>query len=593
MNTDKLDKNGMSRRKFIGGAVATAAATTVLPGCKFVAGSGSNTIPEPPQFPLDIELYQKSFINWAREVKIAGVWFCAPKTGEDVVTVANWAKDHGYRLRPVGSGHGFAPTLMPRGHSGENVVLIDTHEYMNAIEVNPDDSVKSVRCDAGAYLEDICAELEQYDLGLYHTTAPGGVSIAGVLAMNAHGAAVPKMGESLQPGHSWGTLSNLILSLTAVAWDESTQQYTLKTYQRNQLEIAPLLTSLSRAFITSVTIQVGPNLKIRLLSRTDLTVDELLAKPEHETENSFSNISNEYGTADILYYPFTAENRVWLKTWTVTPEKPESSREVFEPYVLSGGVNMPAWQADALASALRTFPRFVPQYNTASVNGITDLMANEEPDTKINDVWGSAYTTTLYVQPQTPRLTVAAWGVIVARNNVQRALAEWYEYFTELVEEFRSRGLYPYTGPVELRAHGVEKTEDVLMEGAVEPTLSGARAHPDHPDKDTIIWFAINNNVDQPEAQEFNTRLEQWFYSNYASYGLVRPEWTKCYAYTADGDFGGAWTNQEILTEVYPKTWSEGYPEDNNWHTAAAQFKAMDPHGVFSNAHLDKLFPLS
>lgn len=32
----------------------------------FVAGSGSNTIPAPPNFPEGIELFQQGFINWAR-----------------------------------------------------------------------------------------------------------------------------------------------------------------------------------------------------------------------------------------------------------------------------------------------------------------------------------------------------------------------------------------------------------------------------------------------------------------------------------------------------------------------------------------------
>ena len=580
-----------SRRKFLGGAAATAAATTLLPGCKFIAGSGSNTIPEPPEFPAGIELYQQTFVNWARETKISGVWFCSPRNGEEVLEVANWAKDHGYRLRPMGSAHGFAPTLIPRGHSGENVVIVNTHDYMTDIVVNADDDVKSASCGAGAYIEDICAELEKFDLGLYHTTAPGGVSIAGVLAMNAHGAAIPKTGETLQPGHSWGTLSNLVLEITAVAWNEAAGAYELKTYQRTDPEIGPLLTSLARAFITQVKIQVGPNLKIRLQSRVDLTAAEVLAMPENETANSFSNLSHEHGTVDIIYYPFNPDNLVWLKTWTVTPEKPDHAREVFEPYQLSEGSVTPVWQADMLGSTLRTFPRIVPQFNKTSVDALVDMMTNEDPETLINDLWGSAYTNTLYVQPMTPRLTVAAWGLVVARENMQRALGEWYQYFTELLADFQSRHEYPYVGPVEIRAQGLEYTDEVLIPGAVEPTLSGARPHPDHPEKDIIIWFAINNNPDQPLAAEFNTRLEQWFYSNYASYGLIRPEWTKSYAYTADGQYGGAWTNDEILTEVYPATWTEGYPEDNNWHTATAQFNAMDPHGVFSNSHLDKLFP--
>lgn len=594
MSSDQNNQDPqISRRTFMGGALATtAAATTVLPGCKFVAGSGSNTIPEPPNFPAEIELYQQSFINWARETKVAGVWFCSPQTGEDVVTLANWAHANGYRLRPWGSGHGFAPTLLPRGHSGENVVLVNTRDYLDTITVNAEDSIPSVTCGSGAYLEDICAELEQYDLGFYHTTAPGGVSIAGVLAMNAHGAAVPQTGETLQPGHSWGTLSNLVLDITAVVWDETQGQYMLKTFLRDDPAIAPLLTSLGRAFITEVTMQAGPNVKIHLASRTDLTAAEVLALPENETENSFSNLSDQYGTVDVLYYPFNNEKKVWIKTWTVTPEKPEGARETTAPYNLTDGVTMAPVVADILSSTLRTFPKLmVKSYNNLSYNGVVDLMENEDPETQIKSLWGSAYTTTLYVQPLTPRKTVAAWGVIVSRANVQRALGEFYEYFEQLLAEFQDNGKYPYTGPIELRAHGLDTPNDVLMPNAVEPAISGARPHPDHPEKDTIIWYAINNNVDQPGASEFNALLEQFFLTNYQEYGIVRPEWTKGYAYSADGQFGGAWTNDDILLETFPATWREGYPEDNNWDSAAEQFVAMDPYGVFSNSHLDKLFP--
>ncbi|MCG8315546.1 MAG: FAD-binding protein [Pseudomonadales bacterium] len=589
-NNSKDQSISLSRRRFMTAAVATTATATVLPGCKFVAGSGSNTIPEPPNFPAGIELYQQEFINWARETKIAGVWFTAPQTAEDVVTLANWAKDNDYKLRPFGTGHGFAPTLLPRGDDGENVVLINTQEYLNGISVD-DTGVTSATCGAGALIEDICAELENFDLGLYHTTAPGGISIAGALAMNAHGAAVPKTGETLQPGHSWGTLSNLILEITAVVWDATTTQYTLKTFQRDDPAIAPLLTCLARAFVVEVKIQAGPNLKIRNVSRADLLVSELLAYPEDANENSFISLSDEFGTVDVLFYPFNPAKTAWVKTWTVTPEKPENSREVTGPYNFSTG-DIPPWTADVLSSGLRTFPALVvPAYNKQSGTAIADLLTNEDPDTKINDLWGSAYCSTLYVTPLTPRKTVAAWGVIVSRENVQRALAEFYSYFEELIAEFKAKRKYPYTGPVELRAHGLDRPEDVLIPNAVEPTFSGARPHPDHPEKDTVIWYAINNNVDQPEAAEFNARLEQFFLTNYQDYGIVRPEWTKGYAYSADGQFGGAWTNDEILLEQFPATWRDGYSVDNNWDTGVAQLNAMDPHRIFTNDHLDRLFP--
>ena len=74
------------------------------------------------------------------------------------------------------------PTLLPRGDSGENVLLVHTHDFLNQITVNAGDSIQSVTAGAGAHIDDICRALEAYDLGLYHTTAPGGVTIAGALA---------------------------------------------------------------------------------------------------------------------------------------------------------------------------------------------------------------------------------------------------------------------------------------------------------------------------------------------------------------------------------------------------------------------------
>lgn len=338
---------------------------------------------------------------------------------------------------------------------------------------------------------------------------------------------------------------------------------------------------------------MGPNLKIRNTSRIDLTMDELMAAPGSETENSFGNLSKKLGTIDVLYYPFNDENVAWVKSWTVIPEKPANSREVTEPYALmEGSPDIPTFVADLLAANQRNNPaKNVPPYSQQSVEGVAKIIANNDPETKFNDIWGSAYTTTMYVKPMTPRNTVAAWGVIVARENMQRALSEFYAYFRSLIQSFADRGLYPYAGPVELRAHGLDHSEEVLIPNAVEPTLSGARPLPGQPDKDTIIWYAINNTVDLPHASEFNAELEKWFLTNYQSYGVVRPEWTKAYAYTADGAKGGAWTNDEILQSTFPDTWRNGYARDNNWDSAVKQLNSLDPNRVFTNDFLDKLFP--
>jgi FAD/FMN-containing dehydrogenase len=48
--------------------------------------------------------------------------------------------------------------------------------------------------------------------------APGDITVGGMLAINAHGSAIPGTGETRQPGQTYGSLSNPILSLTTVVW---------------------------------------------------------------------------------------------------------------------------------------------------------------------------------------------------------------------------------------------------------------------------------------------------------------------------------------------------------------------------------------
>ena len=586
---------GHSRRHFLKSSAATAAVAAtgaLVPGQKILAGSWLASMEPPPDLPEGLEIYQQAYINWAREIQVADVWFCSPRDAGELVTLTNWAYRHHYTLRPFGSGHGFAPTILDRRARNERVMLVNTSEYLNQVTVNAEGEVQSATAGAGATLEAICRACETYGLGLYHTPAPGGVSIAGVLAMNAHGAALPAEGEQLQPGHSWGTLSNLVLELTAVVWEPALAQYVLRTYRRDDPAIGPLLTCLARILVVEVKLQVGPNLKMRCVSRVDFRLDELLALPGQQNDNSFANLTRRYGTVDVLFYPFNEQRIAWTKFWTVTPEKPASSREVTEPYNYQPpGSETPVQEADAQAAQLRQNPQAVPQYNQSSVDSMAGLIRIQDPQIQINDLWGSAYCTTLYVRPQTPRHTVAAWGVVINRRDLQRALGEFYQYFMALLRGFEAQGLYPYTGPVELRAHGLDRPEDVLLPNAVEPTLSGARPLPDDPDKDTIVWFAINNNVDQPLAGEFNYRLEQWFLRNYRDYGVVRPEWTKCYAYSRFDRDGGAWENDHVLLKTFPDTFRRGYPAGATWDDAVAQLNALDPNRVFTNRYLDKLFP--
>jgi len=581
---------GLTRRTFISG-VAGAAALTLMPGERLYAGSGKNTIPVPPNFPAGIPLYQQTYTNWAQEISVADVWTCSPATPADVVTLANWGYTNGFRLRPLGSAHGFAPTILQRGSTGANFLLVNTMDSLTALTINTGGSPASVTAQAGVTVQQICEACEPYGLGFLHTPAPGDVTIAGSLAMNVHGAAFPSSNVALQPGHSYGTFSNLVLSLTAVIWNASTGSFALKTFQRSDSAIGPLLTHVSRAFVTEATLQMGPNLKLRCHSRVDIDMPTLFANPAVAGSNSFGALVNQYGSTELLWYPFV-QTTGWVKTWEVAPTKPSTSREVTTPYNYPETV--PLDQADQIAAYLRTYPSTVPQFNQQSAAATQQMMtpvAGDE-DTQVYDLWGSAYCSTLYVQPETLRLTTAAWGVVLNHSNIQRAIYEFYLYLTNTLTALGGAGMYPYVGPVDIRGHGIESSSDVLISNAVQPYLSGARPLPDHSSYDVILWFAVNNNVDQPGAASFNTNLESWFLLNYSTYGIVRPEWTKTYAYTATGAYGGGWTNTTLLTKTYPGTFhNHGYSSNSNWNAALSTLDSYDPHRIFTNPFLDTLMP--
>jgi FAD/FMN-containing dehydrogenase len=559
-----------------------------MPGKRLYAGSGA-TLPTPPNFPSGIAVYQQTYTNWAQETSVSNVWTCSPNVSADVATLANWALANGFRLRPLGSGHGFAPTILPRGSDGAGYVLVNTEDHLNHIAVNPSGPVPSVTAQAGAQLVDIAAACEPYRLGFLHTTAPGDVTIGGGLAMNVHGTALPALGQKLSHGHSFGTLSNLVLSLTAVVWDPGSSSYVLRTFQRKDPAIGPLLTHVARAFVTDVTLQMGPNLKLRCLSVTNIPMPILFAPPALAGAQSYSALVDQAGAVEVIWFPFVQDS-AWIKMWQPAPVMPSTSREVTTPYNYPFSDNMPLATAEATAASLRALPSAVPAFN---VTGVTAQDAALSPLAvpELNDLWGSAYCVTFYVKPTSLRVTTAAWGVLLKRSDIQRALSEFYNYLFTTVTLLEGMGQFPYVGPVEIRAQGLDQASDVLVSGAVEPYLSGARPLPNNPDYNVILWFAVNNNVDQGGAQSFNYNLEQWMLSNYSSYAVVRPEWTKTYAYTTTGAYGGGWSNNQLLTRTFPDTFRAGYSSSSNWDAAVSILNGYDPNRIFSNPYLDTLMP--
>ncbi|MGI8329114.1 cholesterol oxidase substrate-binding domain-containing protein [Actinomadura scrupuli] len=575
----------LSRRGLLAaaGAGALGAAVGWVPAFRISAADAAVTLPTPPGFPSGIPLYQQAYQNWSEEITIEAAWTCAPQNPAEVVTVVNWANANGYRVRPKGKGHGWSPFLVPSGANMDKFLLVDTTQHLTASTIDSSGSPKTVTAQAGITMDSLLVTLEAAGLGLAATPAPGNLTLGGVLAVNAHGSAIPAAGESRPGGMSYGSLSNLIRSLTAVVWDPAQNKYVLKTFQRTDPDIKPFLSHLGRAFITEVTLQVGANQRLRCTSRYDIQVTDVFAAPASAGSNSFAGLLNGCGRIEVIWFPFTTVP--WIKQWYVKPSKPLLSRQVNGPYNYTFANFIDQATSDFLSQVVAGNVSGTPTFE----NGEMAIVGSGLITTGTWDIWGWSKNTLLYVQPTTLRIVEAGYAVVTSRANIQRVVSEFYNKYVATINAFRANGDYPMNGPIEIRVTGLDKPGEVDgIPGAVTPQLSSVRPRPDHPEWDVCVWLDMGTIPVTPKVSRFYAQMEQWIWANYTgSYATVRPEWSKAWAVTDSG----AWTDTTVLTSTIRNTMNAGQPSNDNFDTARATLNRYDPNRVFSNTFLDTLLP--
>ncbi|MFJ9245552.1 cholesterol oxidase substrate-binding domain-containing protein [Streptomyces sp. NPDC101776] len=557
-----------TRRGFLLSAAALAAVPVLLTADPALAAA------ELPDFPAEVDLYRSAYRNWAGEITADGLWACAPTDAGQVVSVVNWAWQQGWRVRARGSSHGWSPlTIEPGTAADAPVLLVDTGPHLTGLAL---DSGSAVRAGTGVTLEALLTFLEGHGLGLTASPAPGDLTLGGALAIDAHGTAVPAHGETRTAGHTFGSLSNLVLSLTAVVWDADTGAYVLRTYTRDQADCAALLTHLGRALVTEVVLRVGANANLRCVSRTDITATELFAAPG-SGGRTFASFLDASGRAEAIWFAFT--EFPWLKVWSVAPTKPLTSRRVSSPYNYPFSDNVPTLVADLAGRILSDAAWYLaPVLGNAQL----DVAALGLTTTLSADIWGPSKNTLLYIKPTTLREAANGYAVLTSRAQVQRVVHEFTEFYRERLAAYAALGRFPVNGTVEIRVTGLDHPADTELTGARAPLLSALRPGGEHPGWDTAVWLDVLTLPGTPYAEEFLRELEQFLLRSYdGADALTRVEWSKGWAYTEQA----AWSDEEVLGTAIPGSFGESV-----WGQAAGTFDRLDPHGVFGNAFLDRLF---
>ncbi|MFJ6084788.1 cholesterol oxidase substrate-binding domain-containing protein [Streptomyces sp. NPDC092369] len=556
-----------SRRDVLLGAAALATVPVLI------AADPATAAQELPDFPADVDLYRSAYRNWAGEITADGLWACAPREPDQVVDVVNWAWRHGWTVRARGAAHGWSPLTISEGTpSGAPVLLVDTSPHLTGLAL---DSRTAVRAGTGVTLEALLTYLEGHGLGVTAAPAPGDLTLGGALAIDAHGTAVPARGERRTPGHTYGSLSNLVLSLTAVVWDEDTRAYVLRTYRRDEADCAALLTHLGRSLVTEVVLRVGANAQLRCVSRTDIPAAELFAAPG-SGGRTLASFLDESGRVEAIWFAFTEVP--WLKVWSVSPTRPLTSRRVTSPYNYPFSDNVPTLVADLVGRMVSGAAWYLApvlgnaQFDVAALGLVTTLSA---------DIWGPSKNTLLYIRPTTLRVTANGYAVLTSRAQVQRVVAEFTSFYRERLTAYAAQGRFPVNGSVEIRVTGLDDPDDVELDGARAPLLSALRRSDAHPEWDTAVWFDVLTLPGTPHAEAFLRELEQFLLTAHdGQHALTRVEWSKGWAYTDEA----VWSDDEVLSTVVPASFGE-----STWGQAAGMLDRLDPHGVFGNAFLDRL----
>ncbi len=587
---------GITRRRFLASATALGAAALWTPVFRISPASAQATCPPPRGFPGGIELFQQCFSNWTGDIRVDDLWTCEPRTPEDVVRLTNWARRRGYTLRARGFSHNWSPIHVTSDTTAcSRVVMVDMTAHLHDMRISSH-GPPSVTVQAGAAMEDLLGFLESFGYGVTSCPAPGGLSVGGVLAIGGHGDGIPARDEQRKTGQTYGSLSNRVLSLTAVVWDPRARCYALRTFARSHPHMRALLVSLGRTIVIEVELQVEVNHNLRCESFVDIPARDLFAAPG-ASENALERFLEESGRIEAIWFPFT--EIPWLKVWSVAEQKPIGATEVAGPYNYAF-TDVPAGVSESLIQTFDQTPEVIESFSTLFYFGVTQqaLTAN---DGELLDLWGASKDLLLFVRPGTLPSGAGGWVILTRRRDVQQVVHDLAERFESQLDAHRERGSFPINGPIEMRVTGLDQRSEVEARTVQEPSLSPLVPRWDRPEWDSAVWVSVlslprpeqGNGVDCPvrgtmraETTAFYADWERWMLERFTGdYAMVRPEWSKGWAYGSRGP----WTDPRALRRVVPALLERGRPAHRGWNDAVLRLAALDPWRVFTNPFLDSL----
>lgn len=561
----------------------------------------------PKGFPENIPIKKEPFLNWSHTIQTPPVWICAPRSADNVVAACNWAAENGYQVRPKGIMHNWSPlSVTPGLPSYDKLLLIDTTVSLNDIAFIPASAPNgpAVKVGTGATMGALLQFLETQSgsgaapgYSFPHIPAPDHLTVGGVIAINAHGTAIPvPPNDAFET--TYGSMSNRILSLSAVVTDPSgidPGRYELKTFERGDKETTALMTQLGRTLITEVTLQVIDNYNLRCLSITDIDKSVLFKAPDGASPppKSCGEFLNQSGRIEVIWFPFTSFP--WLKIWTVQAEKPASSRKVDGPNNYPFSDNLPDAITFVIDKILTTDPGLTVLFGQLmqdlTISGLDGSVGGLRILPQCRDIWGASKNTLFYVKDTTLRVTANGYAVLMNKVRVQQAIADFTTQFETMLMNYKSVNKYPVNAPLEIRVTGLDSGDGMpsLSGGpAGRPVISSLATDAEtiENDWDVAVWFDVLTVPGTKYSDEFYRDLENWFIDHFtAPAARVVPEWSKGWAYTT----AGPWTSAGFIDRI-KEAFTTGRAPDDNWAWETATLAKFDSRQIFQSSLTQTLF---
>ena len=542
----------------------------------------------PPGFPPHIPLQKERYRNWSLNLDVPNLWTATARTAQDVMTLANWASNHGYTIRARGLGHNWSPIVVPNGTDRCKVLLVDTTQLRGTPSFHPG-PYPTATFGTGTTVEEATKFLEGVDnrgtgsapgYTFQNMTAPGKLTLGGVLAVGAHGTSVPWLVE--EPDLK-GCMSNLVVSFEAVVTDPegaNPDEYVLKRFDRGDPESSALLVHLGRAFITEVTLRVLPNFYLQVANWYP-PADILFEPPSPSpSDRALTSFLDSYGRVEVIWFPFTL--KPWVKTWEVRKERIEPQVPGPYNYPWANNISIPVnqWIKNKLFMTPAATP-FFAWFEQALT------LSNAPPGAVFN---GKSRDLLLYVEESTLRVSEYGYALQLRRDQVQETVHTFINQYVSLLSRYKRYGKYPINGPIDIRFTTLDQVDELGVADALPPALSACNSiDPNDKALDTVCWLDVLTFPGTRHAYQFFEELESWMTSRWGRPGndIMRPEWSKGWAYTRGG---GPWTNHRILTKAIPEHYNQS-AGTSTFEWARLTLAKYDRHNIFTNEFLSVLLP--